>query len=92
MIRAEARSEAQKSYASGEVMEFLAKWLSKSSPFEFKGEAGCVGVLGGCREACGPPFFAAMAALRTGCDIARIFTTESAAAAVRAYSAGRLPG
>lgn len=48
-----------------------------------KGQAGKVGVLGGCREYTGAPFFAAMSALRVGADLSHVFCTRSAAPVIK---------
>lgn len=70
----------------GTVLTYMIDAISAKLHGGYKGANGCVGVLGGCRDASGPPFFAAMAALRAGVDIARIFTTESAAPSIRCFS------
>jgi len=51
-----------------------------------KGQAGRIGVLGGCEEYTGAPYFAGMSALRLGADIAHIFCEESAGFAIKSYS------
>ena len=43
-----------------------------SSKFH-KGQAGKIGVVGGCEEYTGAPYFAAMSALRMGADLAHVF-------------------
>jgi len=48
--------------------------------------AGKVGVLGGCREYTGAPYFTAIAALKVGADLSHVFTTRDAAATIKAYS------
>ncbi|XP_065336221.1 ATP-dependent (S)-NAD(P)H-hydrate dehydratase isoform X1 [Cloeon dipterum] len=51
-----------------------------------KGLAGRVGVVGGSEEYTGAPFYAAMSALRTGCDLAHVFCLPQAAPVIKAYS------
>lgn len=51
-----------------------------------KGSAGRIGVLGGSPQYTGAPYYAAMAALNYGADIAHVFCAASAAAAIKAYS------
>ena len=51
-----------------------------------KGQGGRVGVLGGCRDYTGAPFYAAMSALRTGAELSHVFCSEGAACAIKAYS------
>jgi ATP-dependent NAD(P)H-hydrate dehydratase len=56
------------------------------SPGRYKGQAGKVGVVGGCREYTGAPYFAAMAALRVGADLSHVFCTGGAATVIKSYS------
>jgi len=51
-----------------------------------KGQSGRVGVIGGCEEYTGAPYFAAISALKLGADISHVFCEESAAAAIKSYS------
>lgn len=51
-----------------------------------KGENGRVGVIGGSFEFTGAPFYAAIASLKAGGDLAHIFCSKSASVAIKAYS------
>lgn len=51
-----------------------------------KGEAGKIGVVGGCQEYTGAPYFAAIAALKTGADLSHVFCTSEAAPVIKSYS------
>ncbi|KAG8822981.1 hypothetical protein FS842_000038 [Serendipita sp. 407] len=51
-----------------------------------KGQAGRVGIFGGCRDYTGAPYFAGMAALRAGADLAHIICAPAAAPAIKSYS------
>ena len=62
----------------------VRKLVPPLSDEKYKGQAGKVGVLGGCREYTGAPFFAAMAALRVGADLSHVFCTRSAAPVIKA--------
>eukprot|EP00903_Cladosiphon_okamuranus_P010984 g10374.t1 len=53
---------------------------------KYKGQLGRVGVFGGSEDYTGAPYFASMSALRTGADLAYVFTAEEAAPALKAYS------
>eukprot|EP00808_Paulinella_micropora_P005443 g18373.t1 len=58
-------------------------------PLDFnkhKGQAGKIGVLGGCALYTGAPYYAGMAALRLGADLATIFCSADAAGPIKAYS------
>lgn len=51
-----------------------------------KGDAGRVGVVGGCDEYTGAPYYAAISSLRVGCDLSHVFCTKEAAPVIKAYS------
>ncbi|XP_037081436.1 ATP-dependent (S)-NAD(P)H-hydrate dehydratase-like isoform X2 [Pollicipes pollicipes] len=51
-----------------------------------KGQAGRIGIIGGSAEYTGAPFYAAMASMRAGADLAHVFCPRDAAAALKAYS------
>eukprot|EP00803_Ostreobium_quekettii_P010299 evm.model.scf_32EXC.5 EVM.evm.TU.scf_32EXC.5 scf_32EXC:129448-132375(-) len=52
----------------------------------YKGDAGRVGVVGGCREYTGAPYFAAFSALRLGADLSHVFCSQKAAQVIKCYS------
>ncbi|XP_030057412.1 ATP-dependent (S)-NAD(P)H-hydrate dehydratase isoform X2 [Microcaecilia unicolor] len=51
-----------------------------------KGQDGRIGVIGGCQEYTGAPYFAAISALKVGADLSHVFCTKDAAAAIKSYS------
>ncbi|GLE06812.1 hypothetical protein PINS_up016422 [Pythium insidiosum] len=51
-----------------------------------KGQHGRVGVVGGSFEYTGAPYYAGIAALKTGADLAHIFCTREAAIPIKSYS------
>lgn len=51
-----------------------------------KGESGRIGVVGGSLEYTGAPYFAAISALRAGCDLAHVFCQDKAAPVIKSYS------
>eukprot|EP00070_Physeter_catodon_P046182 XP_028353076.1 ATP-dependent (S)-NAD(P)H-hydrate dehydratase isoform X1 [Physeter catodon] len=51
-----------------------------------KGQAGRIGVVGGCPEYTGAPYFAAISALKVGADLSHVFSTQDAAAVIKSYS------
>ncbi|MBN3288720.1 NNRD dehydratase, partial [Polyodon spathula] len=51
-----------------------------------KGQDGRVGIIGGCQEYTGAPYFAAIAALKVGADLSHVFCTKDAAAVIKSYS------
>lgn len=51
-----------------------------------KGESGRIGVVGGSLEYTGAPYFAAISALRAGCDLVHVFCRKEAAPVIKSYS------
>jgi len=65
------------------TLRLLVPPLSASS---YKGQSGKVGVLGGCAEYTGAPFYAALSALKLGADLSHVFCDEQAAVPIKSYS------
>ncbi|CAN0886893.1 ATP-dependent (S)-NAD(P)H-hydrate dehydratase [Linum grandiflorum] len=55
-------------------------------PIRYKGQAGKIAVIGGCREYTGAPYFAAISALKIGADLSHVFCTKDAAPVIKSYS------
>lgn len=70
----------------GEVLRAVRALLPPLESGLHKGQAGKVGVLGGCAEYSGAPYYAAMSALRVGCDLSHVFCAETAAPVIKGYS------
>ncbi|KAL8605695.1 hypothetical protein ACOMHN_064832 [Nucella lapillus] len=51
-----------------------------------KGQAGRIGIIGGCQEYTEAPYFAAISALRAGADLSHVFCTRDAASVIKSYS------
>ncbi|XP_065448094.1 ATP-dependent (S)-NAD(P)H-hydrate dehydratase isoform X1 [Chrysemys picta bellii] len=51
-----------------------------------KGQDGRIGIVGGCQEYTGAPYFAAISALKVGADLSHVFCTKDAAAVIKSYS------
>ncbi|XP_070554424.1 ATP-dependent (S)-NAD(P)H-hydrate dehydratase-like [Ptychodera flava] len=51
-----------------------------------KGQAGRIATIGGSRDYTGAPYFAAMSALRLGCDLTHVFCTSDASPVIKSYS------
>ncbi|KAI1885336.1 hypothetical protein AGOR_G00219090 [Albula goreensis] len=45
-----------------------------------------VGIIGGCQEYTGAPYFAAITALKVGADLSHVFCTKDAATVIKSYS------
>ncbi|KAL7220519.1 hypothetical protein ACSBR2_013405 [Camellia fascicularis] len=55
-------------------------------PSRYKGQAGKIAVIGGCREYTGAPYFSAISALKIGADLSHVFCTRDAAPVIKSYS------
>jgi ATP-dependent NAD(P)H-hydrate dehydratase len=64
----------------------LQKCMIPLSPTSYKGSSGRVGVLGGSARYTGAPYYAAMAALKAGADLAFVFCAKEAAQPIKGYS------
>ncbi|PKA56270.1 ATP-dependent (S)-NAD(P)H-hydrate dehydratase [Apostasia shenzhenica] len=72
----------------------MRKVIPKLDPSRYKGQAGKIAVIGGCREYTGAPYFAAISALKIvsvflymqGADLSHVFCTKDAAMVIKSYS------
>lgn len=64
------------------AQKFIPKLTSKLH----KGECGRIGVIGGCLEYTGAPYFAAMSSLKLGADLAYVICFRDAAPVIKSYS------
>uniref|UniRef100_A0A3B5MVJ4 ATP-dependent (S)-NAD(P)H-hydrate dehydratase n=1 Tax=Xiphophorus couchianus TaxID=32473 RepID=A0A3B5MVJ4_9TELE len=51
-----------------------------------KGQDGRIGIIGGCKDYTGAPYFAAISALKVGGDLSHVFCTKDAAMVIKSYS------
>ena len=80
-----ASSSSQRWESPGyETLRLLVPELDSSR--YHKGQAGKIGVVGGCSEYTGAPYFAAMSALKMGADLAHVFCAEGAGQVIKSYS------
>jgi len=52
----------------------------------YKGQAGRIGVVGGCEEYTGAPYYAAISSLKVGADLSFVFCMAEAATVIKTYS------
>lgn len=79
------------SIISGSGLEVDACAIARSitpplDPTRYKGQAGKIAVIGGCREYTGAPYFSAISALKIGADLSHVFCTKDAAPVIKGYS------
>ena len=60
--------------------------IPQLSSARYKGQAGKIGVIGGCAEYTGAPYYAAIAALKCGADLSHVFCTRGAAPVIKTFS------
>jgi ATP-dependent NAD(P)H-hydrate dehydratase len=68
------------------AMTWQDKCILPLSSQSHKGSSGRVAVLGGSARYTGAPYYAAMAALQTGADLAYVFCAQEAALPIKCYS------
>lgn len=56
------------------------------TPKKHKGQDGRIGIIGGCQDYTGAPYFAAISALKVGADLSHVFCTKDAAPVIKSYS------
>lgn len=64
----------------------LSKVVPSLSSSNHKGSSGRVGILGGNERYTGAPYYAAMACLKVGADLAYVLTAQEAALPIKCYS------
>ena len=69
-----------------DLSSHLRKCVPPLTSSSHKGSSGRVGVLGGSARYTGAPYYAAMAALRTGADLAFVFCAKEAEIPIKSYS------
>ncbi|KAH7291212.1 hypothetical protein KP509_29G006600 [Ceratopteris richardii] len=68
------------------ILPALRAIVPALSASRHKGQAGKVGVIGGCREYTGAPYFSAISALKVGADLSHVFCTQGAGTVIKSYS------
>lgn len=69
-----------------QIKKLLPKLTSTARSTLHKGQHGKVGVVGGCFEYTGAPYYSAISSLKQGADLAHIFCSASAAVPIKSYS------
>lgn len=67
-------------------MTTTTSFIPKLTYDTHKGQLGRVGVLGGCKEYTGAPYYAGISALRCGAELCHVFCTPSASVPIKSYS------
>ncbi|CAL9690089.1 unnamed protein product [Knipowitschia caucasica] len=78
-------SKSQQSMDDG-ILALVKRTVPPLSSKKHKGQDGRIGIIGGCQEYTGAPYFAAISALKVGADLAHVFCTKDAAPVIKSYS------
>nr|XP_021551607.1 ATP-dependent (S)-NAD(P)H-hydrate dehydratase isoform X2 [Neomonachus schauinslandi] len=68
------------------TLQLVRNIIPPQTSKKHKGQDGRIGVVGGCQEYTGAPYFAAISALKVGADLSHVFCTREAAPVVKSYS------
>ncbi|XP_036450343.1 ATP-dependent (S)-NAD(P)H-hydrate dehydratase isoform X2 [Colossoma macropomum] len=68
------------------VLPLIKNTIPPLTSKKHKGQDGRIGVVGGCQEYTGAPYFAAISALKVGADLSHVFCTKDAATVIKSYS------
>lgn len=78
-------SKSQRSMDDG-ILALVKSIIPPLTPKKHKGQDGRIGVIGGCQDYTGAPYFAAISALKVGADLSHVFCTKDAAPVIKSYS------
>ncbi|CAH3127290.1 unnamed protein product [Porites lobata] len=67
-------------------LELVRETIPALTECAHKGQMGRIGVIGGCQEYTGAPYFAAISALKAGADLSHVFCTSDASVVIKSYS------
>ncbi|XP_058249032.1 ATP-dependent (S)-NAD(P)H-hydrate dehydratase isoform X2 [Hemibagrus wyckioides] len=73
-------------HRSMDVLPLVKNIIPPLTSKKHKGQDGRIGVIGGCQEYTGAPYFAAISALKIGADLSHVFCTKDAATVIKSYS------
>lgn len=71
---------------SGQLLEMVKSVIPPLEYSSHKGDSGRIGIIGGCQEYTGAPYFAAITALKVGADLSHVFCTKDSATVIKSYS------
>ncbi|CAD5123854.1 DgyrCDS12160 [Dimorphilus gyrociliatus] len=72
--------------SASNILQSIRQCVPVLSENLYKGNCGRLGVVGGCREYTGAPYFAAITILKMGGDLSHVFCAEAAAPVIKSYS------
>uniref|UniRef100_A0A1A8HN47 ATP-dependent (S)-NAD(P)H-hydrate dehydratase n=1 Tax=Nothobranchius korthausae TaxID=1143690 RepID=A0A1A8HN47_9TELE len=69
-----------------DIVSIVKRIIPPLTSKKHKGQDGRIGIIGGCQDYTGAPYFAAISALKVGADLSHVFCTKDAAAVIKSYS------
>ncbi|XP_067113102.1 ATP-dependent (S)-NAD(P)H-hydrate dehydratase isoform X3 [Osmerus mordax] len=69
-----------------EILPLVKSIVPPLTSKKHKGQDGRIGIIGGCQEYTGAPYFAAISALKVGADLSHVFCSKDAATVIKSYS------
>lgn len=87
----ESVNSAAQAARDEDYLEIAKGFIPALSSDKHKGQNGKIGVIGGCTEYTGAPFYAAMGALRCGADLAHVFCTRGAGTVIKVMHCAQDP-
>ncbi|XP_034041700.1 ATP-dependent (S)-NAD(P)H-hydrate dehydratase isoform X1 [Thalassophryne amazonica] len=69
-----------------EILSVVRSAVPPLTSKKHKGQDGRIGIIGGCQDYTGAPYFAAISALKVGADLSHVFCTKDAATVIKSYS------
>ncbi|XP_071775852.1 ATP-dependent (S)-NAD(P)H-hydrate dehydratase isoform X1 [Centroberyx gerrardi] len=69
-----------------DILSLVKSTIPPLTSKKHKGQDGRIGIIGGCQEYTGAPYFAAISALKVGADLSHVFCTRDAATVIKSYS------
>ncbi|XP_069569719.1 ATP-dependent (S)-NAD(P)H-hydrate dehydratase isoform X2 [Brachyistius frenatus] len=69
-----------------DIVSLVKSIVPALSSKKHKGQNGRIGIIGGCQDYTGAPYFAAISALKVGADLSHVFCTKDAATVIKSYS------
>ncbi len=85
--RPKTRSQHLSTQARSQSVQQKARTVVPKLTYDlYKGQCGRICIFGGCFMYTGAPYFAAISALRTGCDLVHVFCEKEAGQVIKSYS------
>ncbi|XP_020315757.1 uncharacterized protein LOC109869872 isoform X2 [Oncorhynchus kisutch] len=69
-----------------DILPLVKNIVPQLTSKKHKGQDGRIGIIGGCQEYTGAPYFAAISALKVGADVSHVFCAKAAATVIKSYS------